>query len=81
MMTQILLYIFVLATALPVGLLLAWLCADELLAGKKWFKIILYSLVLIDVIFLLFYRNIAILTSLVYMILITGISMFRARKI
>ena len=34
------LIILVLASAFPVGWLLAYLCRDELVSGRKWFKMI-----------------------------------------
>ena len=47
MAMTILLSIIILLTAIPVGWLLAWLFNDELVDGKKWFYVILYSLVII----------------------------------
>lgn len=32
--------ILVWVLAVPVGYLIAWLCRDELLAGRKWFKVL-----------------------------------------
>lgn len=34
---QNLLYALILLAAFPIGYLLAWLCRDELKAGRKWF--------------------------------------------
>jgi len=34
---QNLLYALILLAGFPAGYLLAWLCRDELVAGKKWF--------------------------------------------
>lgn len=34
------LIVLVILSSLPVGWLLAYLCRDELVAGRKWFKVI-----------------------------------------
>ncbi len=41
-MIEVLLYIIILATAFPAGLLLARLCDDELIVARRWFKKILW---------------------------------------
>jgi len=37
---ELLIAMSVLILALPLGYLLAWLCKDEIVQGRKWFKII-----------------------------------------
>ena len=69
-MIEVIFYILVLATAFPVAWLLAWLCDDELVSDKKWFKYTLYCLGIVLLVILIFYRNLAIILSLVYMIII-----------
>jgi hypothetical protein len=44
LLVQLVLYIVVLALAVPVGFLLANLCKDELLNGKRWFRLIIICL-------------------------------------
>lgn len=73
------LYLLAMATAIPVGLFLAWLCDDEIVDGQKWFRIILYFLVLVGIVFLFVYQNIPMLLSLVYMIIVTCVSIFKGR--
>lgn len=76
---SILVDVLILITAIPVGLFLAWLCSDELKDGKKWFRLIFYALVLIGIVFLLVYRNILILMSLAYMVIITAVSLWKGK--
>jgi len=80
MIKEGLLYAVVLLTSIPIGLFLAWLCSDELFDGRRWFKLILYSLVIVFVVILLVYRNIPIMLSLVYMIIITLISLYKGKQ-
>jgi len=35
--------IIVLVLAIPVGYLISWLCKDELIQGRKWFKILIIA--------------------------------------
>ncbi len=79
-MLRIILYLLVMATAMPIGLFLAWLCDDEVVEGRKWFRIILYSLILVGIVFLLVYQNIPMLLSLGYMIIVTCVSIFKERS-
>lgn len=75
---QVLLYVVIMATALPAGWLLAWLCHDELVDGKKWFYIIFYGLIALLIASLLFYRKLSAILSLAYMMIITIISLWKA---
>ena len=71
--------ILILLTAIPAGLLLAWLCKEELVPGRKWFFIILYSLAIVMVVFLVYYINLSIILSLIYMIIVTIISIWKSK--
>ena len=44
--------LLVLLLGVPVGLLLAWLCRDELVAGRKWLRAVLVVSVVVGVGFL-----------------------------
>jgi len=79
MINIILLNIAILLTAIPVGYVLAWLCRDELVDGRKWFKMIIYILVILLIVFLLVYKDASILFSLMYMLIITYISLFKSK--
>jgi len=74
----ILLYVLVFATAIPVGWLLAWLCKDELVDGRKWFMRIGYILVIILIVAVLVWRDVPIVLSLSYMIVVTAVSLYKS---
>lgn len=76
MITKILLNILVLLTSIPAGYFLAWLCKDELVDGRKWFKLIIYCLFIILVLLLIFYRNINVLLTVAYMIIVVFVALF-----
>jgi len=78
-LTSILLYFVALLTALPMGYLLAALCRDELADGRKWFKLIIYCSVILVMGFLLFYRKLPIILSLIYLIILAGISIYLSK--
>jgi hypothetical protein len=65
------LIVIIVATALPVGYLLAYLCGDELVPGRKWFfSLMIVSLVLILGL-LIFYRNSAMILTLAYIFVVS----------
>lgn len=72
-MIEAIVYIFVLATALPIGWLLAWLCKDELAKDRKYFLWLAYFIIFISLVLMLFYFNIPILLSIAYMLIILAI--------
>ena len=67
-------------TSIPVGYFLAWLTKEELEPGRKWFKLFIYILVIIIAVALLFYRDLPIMLSLGYMVVITLVSLYRGGK-
>jgi len=79
MIITILLNIFILLTAVPAGYFLAWLCKDELVDGRKWFKIILYCLFVILIGVLIFYRSLNVILAVVYMIIVTFIALWKGK--
>jgi len=40
--------IIILLSAIPIGYLIAWLAKDELVAGKKWFRVLIILSILIS---------------------------------
>ncbi len=70
MIIEVIIYFAILATSYPVAKLLAWLCDDELLKDRKYFILFAYFLIVISIIFMIFYFNIATILSLVYLMLI-----------
>ena len=75
------LYLAILLTSIPVGMFLAKLCGDELKQGRKYFRIFLYVSGLLVVLTLIFYRNIALLLSLAYALVIIVMMLLKSRKI
>jgi len=49
-----LLYVFILVLAFPVGYLLAWLAKDELVAGRKWFIILVIVSLVVNILLVCF---------------------------
>jgi hypothetical protein len=81
MVIEIVLYLLLLATSLPVGLFLAWLCDDELIKDRKYFSLFSYFLLLITILLFFFYFKISLILALVYLIFILGILIRRGKII
>ena len=77
-MLEVILYVLILLTAIPVGWALAWLTKDELVVGRKRFFRIIYILLVILVVLILIWREVPVLLSLVYLIIITSISLWKS---
>ena len=45
--------IFVLLTAVPIGYFISYLTKDELKSGEKWFRVLIISSILIGILFIL----------------------------
>jgi len=80
MVIKLLLYALILITAFPAGYFLAWLCKEELVDGRKWFKIINYCLFVILISLLIFYRNISIIFTVIYMIIVVFVSLLEGKN-
>jgi len=80
MIIKIILNLLVMLTSLPIGWLLARLCEDELIIGRRWFKIILYSLIIVMIVYSLFYFNISIVFAFIYMIIVTLITIYLGKN-
>jgi len=74
---QILLVILILILAFPAGYLLAWLCKDELVQGRKWFKLLALISTILAVIFLFF--NLTISFTLVFISIVSLISVAKSK--
>lgn len=70
MVIEILGYLLILVTAFPVSRFLAWLCDDELIIDRKYFVYFFYCLILVTFILLIFYFNLSMLLSLLYLALV-----------
>jgi predicted membrane protein len=73
---QILLTILVLILAFPSGYLLAYLCKDELIDGRKWFKLLALISTILVVIFLFF--NLTIALTLIFISIVSLISLIKS---
>ena len=71
-----LLEILILVLAFPIGYLLAWLARDELVAGRKWFKIIVLASSISAIIFVFF--NLTIALALAFISIVTIISLIKS---
>ena len=83
MVIEIILYILVLITSVPVGLLLAWLCEDEIVVFRKYIIITIYVIILFVVISALVSFNLPVVLSLVYTffaLLIMILKSYRIKK-
>ena len=79
-MLEVILSIVGLLLAFPAGYLLAWLCRDELIIGRKWFKIIIGLSLIFSVIvsFLNFKEKWAVILSLLFLAIISGVSLWKS---
>lgn len=80
MITEVLIYLAVLATAPIMGLLLARLCDDELVMFRKYILVTVYSLVIAGVLFAVFYFTISILMSIIYMLIVFSTILIKSYK-
>lgn len=72
-MIKELLIVMIIVLAFPVGYLLAYLCKDELVSGRRWFMGLL-SLGLVLGIFFLFF-NLSIALTLIFVFIVSFISL------
>ena len=70
--------VIILASSIPVGYILAYLCRDELVSGRKWFKFISLVLAISIILLLIFYRNSVLILSLIYMGIVSLISYLKS---
>ena len=83
---QIALYMLIMCTSIPIGLLLVWLCKEELVDGRKWFRLIsciVIALIVIGILVMIFnYKEIILVSvlSLIYFEIIVLISLMKAKK-
>lgn len=81
MLIEVIIYIILLATALPVGVYLSNLCDDELVKDRRYFRFMSYALLIMALIFLIFYNNSSIIFTLIYMVLLFEVMIYKSRKI
>lgn len=71
------LIILLIVLAFPVGLLIAWMARDELKDGRKWFKVLIIISVILGII-LLAIKKYAEALTLLFIIIFTGISLWKS---
>ena len=79
MAIEIFIYFLIMFSAVPVGFLLAWLCDDEVVYAKKWFKIISFVLVLLILGSFFIYYDESIILVLIYFLIVTLIGLYKAK--
>lgn len=67
----------ILASSFPAGYLLAYLCKEELVMGRKWFKGISWICLMVIIILLQVYRNYSIILTLSYLAIVSLISVHK----
>jgi hypothetical protein len=72
------LIILILATSFPVGYLLAYLCKEELVPGRRYFSILAWLTFISAIILLIFYRNLTIILTLFYICIAGLISIYKS---
>jgi ABC-type Fe3+ transport system permease subunit len=72
-MLTLILAVLALLTAVPAGLLIAWLTQEELRAGRKWFKTMAFGSVL-GVVAGVFLKEYALMLTFAYIGVVSGIS-------
>lgn len=75
---QVILLFIILATAFPLGYLLAWICRDELVNGRRYFKIIMRASVILVWVLALAWNNLAVTGTLAYIAIVSYISLAKS---
>lgn len=81
MIIEGIIYIVILATAIPVGLFLSSLCEDELVKDRRYFRLMSYFLLIMALLFSVFYGKTSIVLTLVYMVFLFEVMIYRSGKI
>ncbi|MEK6800767.1 MAG: hypothetical protein AABY10_02400 [Nanoarchaeota archaeon] len=71
---NLLLVFLAIILSIPVGYLIAWLCKEELLAGRNWFKLLCVLSFFSGIISLIF-RNYEVFLTCVIIVIISAISL------
>ncbi|MFH1711063.1 MAG: hypothetical protein ABH840_02010 [Nanoarchaeota archaeon] len=77
-MIETLIIAVILASAFPVGLLLAYLCKEELVMGRNWFKGLSWACLILMIVLLQVYRNFSVILTLSYMAIVSLISVHKS---
>jgi len=77
-MIETLLIAVILASSFPVGYLLAYLCKEELVTGRKWFKMISWACLALILVLLFVYRDYSVILTLTYIAVVSLISVHKS---
>jgi hypothetical protein len=69
--------IILLILAIPAGYLIAWMARDELVTGKRWFRILIVASVALAGLFWLFGKN-YVSFSLIFVALVSLVSLIKS---
>lgn len=69
--------IIILLIAIPIGYLIAWTARDELVQGRKWFKILIVLTFLCSVVFYIREERYSILAA-AFIAIVSGISLWKS---
>ena len=69
--------VIILLLAIPAGFLIAWMARDELVSGRKWFKLIIILSAVLGILFFIFERN-EISFSLAFILITAFISYWKS---
>jgi len=75
---QVILFVIIILTALPVGWLLAWLCKDEIVF-RKWFYVLFYFFIAVAIILLIFTRPVYEILTIFYIILLILLAIYKSK--
>ena len=64
----------ILVLGIPSGFLIAWLCREELVQGRAWFKIIIFLSIIIAILSFVM-MNIPVSLTMIFMIIVSLISL------
>jgi hypothetical protein len=80
MIIEVLIYILIFVTVVPLSSLLIKLCDDEIILDKKYFNYFFYFLIFVLLLFLIFYREISMILSIVYLIVLIYLMSIKKHK-
>ena len=77
-MIDLMLYIFILVLAFPIGCWLAYLCKDELAKGREWFRrIMIWSVVLSLGSFIFWDMTVGLI--FIFILIVSGVSYHKSK--
>jgi sugar phosphate permease len=79
MIGEVIFYIVILATAFPLGYLLASLCSDELKKDRPYFMLISCILLIVSAVFLVLSMPTSLILSPIYMVFVLAVLVFKSR--